>query len=249
MSFRQSFLEVALSAQGADDSDRKQFLQSILGELRNHELQLATDPECSVVLERLLASMGDRGRRILGDSLAGNWETLIRHRFASHVVQSWIRLGADTVDREEKQTVQVEEEDTAIPTTETLFSGLIESLRPTLSTLLTHPHASPPVRLLFLVLSPERQLPDLGGGDTAGTAVRSKRSGKYRKNHAVEGKSFLDDGAETSKTKSSVEKRKVPVELMKLGREVRAELAGKISEGEWRIVGVDVVGSPAVQVS
>jgi nucleolar protein 9 len=232
----------------ADGIDRKQFLASILGELRSHELQLSTDPECSVVLERLLASMGDRGRRILGDSLAGNWETLIRHRFGSHVVQSWIRLGADALDREESSST-LSEEDSEIPSIQSLFTGLIESLRPTLATLLTHPHASPPVRLLFLVLSPERQLPDLGGGDMNGTAVRSKRSGKYRKNHSVEGKSFLDEEAEKGKkAKAKDEKRKVPKELEMLSKEVRKELTGKIGEGEWRIVGVDMVGSPAVQV-
>lgn len=202
--------------------------------------------------------MGDRGRRILGDSLAGNWETLIRHRFGSHVVQSWIRLGADALDREEALPNMdgyiKSEEDQVLPSTQALFSGLIESLRPTLATLLTHPHASPPVRLLFLVLSPDRALPDLSGGDSGGTAVRSKRSGKYRKNHAVEGKTFLADGDDDivgvkGKEKAGGVKRKVPKELTELGREVRVELAGKINEGEWRLVGVDVVGSPAVQVS
>ena len=71
-----------------------------MGELRSHELTVATDPECSVVLERLLPSMGDWGRRVLGDTFAGSWETLMRHRFGSHVVQSWIRLGADAIERE-----------------------------------------------------------------------------------------------------------------------------------------------------
>lgn len=196
--------------------------------------------------------MGDRGRRILGDSLAGNWETLIRHRFASHVVQSWIRLGADTLDREVGQEEELFKE---VPSAQSIFSGLITSLRPTLAMLLTHPHASPPVRLLFLVLTPGRQLPDLNGGDANGTAVRSKRSGKYRKNHAVEGKSFMEDGEDVvvgtvpGPQHAGVAARKVHDELVDLGKEVRAELAGRIGEGEWRIVGVDVVGSPAVQVS
>lgn len=44
--------------------------------------------------------MGDWGRRVIGDSFGDKWEGLLRHRFASHVVQSWISLAADTLARE-----------------------------------------------------------------------------------------------------------------------------------------------------
>lgn len=199
--------------------------------------------------------MGDRGRRILGDSLAGNWETLIRHRFGSHVIQSCIRLGADTLDREESTSIKEENkgEEGEIPTMKDLFHGLLASLRPVLPTLLTHPHASPPLRLLFLVLSPNKALPDLTG-DTFG-GIRSKKSGKYRKNHAVEGKGFLGDEGRESEGKGKGKegeavgaRRKVSEELVQLGKEMRGELISGVSEGEWRIFGVDAVGSPIVQV-
>lgn len=199
--------------------------------------------------------MGDRGRRILGDSLAGSWETLIRHRFGSHVIQSWIRLGADTLNREETISAkeEIKGEEGEIPTIKDLFLGLLTSLRPVLPTLLTHPHASPPLRLLFLVLSPNKALPDLTG-DTSG-GIRSKKSGKYRKNHAVEGKGFLGDEGRESEGKgkgreaqATSGRRNVSEELVQLGREIRGELISGVSEGEWRIIGVDAVGSPIVQV-
>lgn len=207
--------------------------------------------------------MGDRGRRVLVDSLAGNWETLIRHRFASHVVQSWIRLGADALDREESddntrnlQPDASASENYSLPSMAELFTGLVESIRPTLPSLLTHAHASPPIRLLFLVLSPSRTLPDLDG-DARGTAIRSKKSGKYRKNHAVQGKRFIGDEEESSsglsngkgKGKESAEtRRRVTSALVDLAKEVRRELKSRIPAGEWRIMGQNVVGSAMIQV-
>jgi nucleolar protein 9 len=72
----------------------------VLSELRGHELTVSTDPDCAVVLERLLPSLGDWGRRVIGDAFGDKWEILIGHRFGSHVVQTWFTLAADTLDRE-----------------------------------------------------------------------------------------------------------------------------------------------------
>lgn len=48
------------------------FFAAALSEMNNKELQLATDPECSVILERMLYSMDDFARRVFIDSLAGS---------------------------------------------------------------------------------------------------------------------------------------------------------------------------------
>lgn len=80
--------------------DRQIFLSSVLSELRGHELQVATDAETSIVFERLLPSLNDWGRRVVGDAVGENWQTLIRHRFGSHVAQTWMSLAAGTLDRE-----------------------------------------------------------------------------------------------------------------------------------------------------
>ena len=90
----------ASSEQELTVADRKLFLASVLAELRGHELQVATDPDTAVVLERLLPSMGDWGRRVVGDAFGDSWEEMIRHRFGSHVAQTWFTLGAETLDRE-----------------------------------------------------------------------------------------------------------------------------------------------------
>jgi nucleolar protein 9 len=93
--------------------DRQLFLNSVLSELRGNELSSSTDPETSLVIERLLPSLNDWGRRVIGDAFfgtveldersketGGNWGMLLRHRFGSHVIQSWLTLAAGTLDRE-----------------------------------------------------------------------------------------------------------------------------------------------------
>ena len=72
----------------------------MLAELRGHELTVSTDPDTAVVLERLMPSLGDWGRRVIGDAIGDSWDVLTRHRFGSHVVQTWFTLAADTLDRE-----------------------------------------------------------------------------------------------------------------------------------------------------
>jgi nucleolar protein 9 len=48
------------------------FLVAALTEMSGKEKQLATDPDCSVVLERMTYSMDDFVRRVLLDSLSGS---------------------------------------------------------------------------------------------------------------------------------------------------------------------------------
>ena len=52
--------------------DRRLFLSAALQEMSGKELQLATDPDCSVILERMAYSMDDFTRRVFMDRLAGS---------------------------------------------------------------------------------------------------------------------------------------------------------------------------------
>jgi nucleolar protein 9 len=82
------------------------------------EKQLATDPDCSAILERMSYSMDDFVRRVFMDSLSGSlvpklrelmkgltdhrcsYEQLAKHRFASHVCQTIFSVISSTVSRE-----------------------------------------------------------------------------------------------------------------------------------------------------
>jgi len=137
----------------------------------------------------------------------------------------------------------------------TLLHTIITSLLPSLPTLLTSAHASPPVRLLLLVISPNRALPALdGSGDSM---IRSKKSNKYRKGHGVQGKTIFGDDENVpgvnGKGKGKAEdgevvKREVPEVLRGMRQVVRKELMGRLGEAEWKSMGVDAVGSAVVQV-
>jgi nucleolar protein 9 len=48
------------------------FFTAALQEMQKKEKQLATDPDCSVILERMSYSMDDFVRRVFVDSLAGS---------------------------------------------------------------------------------------------------------------------------------------------------------------------------------
>jgi hypothetical protein len=53
-------------------SDRRLFFIAALTEMSNKEKQLATDPDCSNILERMTYSMDDFARRVFIDRLAGS---------------------------------------------------------------------------------------------------------------------------------------------------------------------------------
>jgi nucleolar protein 9 len=53
-------------------TEKRLFFVAALNEMREKEKQLATDPDCSVILERMAHSMDDFVRRVFVDSLAGS---------------------------------------------------------------------------------------------------------------------------------------------------------------------------------
>lgn len=124
-----------------------------------------------------------------------------------------------------------------------IVTTLVTCITPTLPTLLTSAHASPPIRLLLLVLTPNRALPSLDAGDGGNDIVRSKRSGKWRKNQDVKGKSILGE-----EKKSKKEKRALPGPVAQLRKDIRSSLMTRIQPVEWQSMGVDKVGSAAVQL-
>ncbi|WVF70512.1 hypothetical protein IAT40_005302 [Kwoniella sp. CBS 6097] len=243
-----------VNSEGEEREDRQLFLTSVLSELRSHELPTSTDPETSIILERLLPSLNDWGRRVIGDAFGDKWSEVIRHRFGSHVAQSWMTLAAGTLDREARDVwpSQQAKQDAAVgllPTMTELFTNLISTLLPIFPQLLSSPHAAPPLRLLLLILTPNKALPVLGtegGSDGTNGLIRSKRSNKFRTNQGVKGKSILGD--EEGKGKQKASERKVPTALAGFRKQIRKELMSKLAHGEWKAMGVDAVGSATVQM-
>lgn len=142
-----------------------------------------------------------------------------------------------------------------------LVQTLIASIQPNLPELLVNPHASPPIRLLLLVLTPNKALPSMSGEDGA-EGIRSKRSKKFRKGQGVQGKSFIDGSEPTAAASNTTAKgkgkeadgivkaveREVPAELVEARKALRHRLMARMSGVEWRSMGINAVGSAAVQV-
>lgn len=58
---------------------KRVFFVAALSEMSGKEKQLATDPDCSVILERMAHSMDDFVLRVLMDRLSGSWVLILFH--------------------------------------------------------------------------------------------------------------------------------------------------------------------------
>lgn len=80
--------------------DQQLFVANVYTEVQDKELVLATDHSCSMVLEKLLKISSDFELRVFMDRLTGRYAELFTHRFASHVCQTLLTLGAASAERE-----------------------------------------------------------------------------------------------------------------------------------------------------
>ncbi|KAJ3012136.1 hypothetical protein NUW54_g1959 [Trametes sanguinea] len=151
--------EVEEDADVDPNEDRRLFFVAALEEMSGKEKQLATDPDCSTILERMIHSMDDFVRRVFMDRLSGSFEQLSRHRFASHVCQTLLIVASDTVAREARgifpPTPESQDEEGELRTLTQLVLDACEELLPTLSSLILDPFASHVIRALLSLLAPD----------------------------------------------------------------------------------------------
>ncbi|GAA6059703.1 hypothetical protein JCM10212_000231 [Sporobolomyces blumeae] len=183
------------------EDERPLLLRSALESLSGHEVTLAGDNESSVVLERLLYAMDDFAKRVLLDRFSGQIEKLVKHRCASHVLQTLFALAGQTVDRETRgniaQPPSSSDSTTELPTMTELLLSLLPEILPTLHTLIYDPFASHIVRVLLLVFSGVPCAQTDQGGPARGE--RSKKSAQFRKNQGASfGKNWLSDERDES---------------------------------------------------
>jgi hypothetical protein len=94
--------------------EQSQFLNAVYSEIDGKELQISGDYSASRIFEKILSLSTDFHIRVCFDRLMGHYSTLFQHRFASHVCQSLIVLGADVAEREGKgESVVVLDEDSS----------------------------------------------------------------------------------------------------------------------------------------
>ncbi|KAK0436063.1 uncharacterized protein EV420DRAFT_1673663 [Desarmillaria tabescens] len=141
-----------------DDDEKHTFFLTALTEMTGKEKQFATDPECSVVLERMVHSMDDFARRVFLDTDEVKYKILARHQFVLHVCQTLLEVSGETVSRETKgilpEIPQGDSKKGHLPTTTKLVLDLCDELLPILPPLLHDPFSSHIVCVLTLLLSP-----------------------------------------------------------------------------------------------
>ncbi|KAI6128416.1 armadillo-type protein [Pisolithus croceorrhizus] len=220
---------------------KRLFFVAALNEMSGKEKQLATDPECSVVLERVLYSMDDFVRRVFIDSLCGSFEVLIKHRFASHVCQTFFSVAVDTVSREARGIVADAPESGdrgELRTLAQLILDICDEIRPTFTSLIMDPFASHVLRSLLLLLFPIA----LPGDPIPQKFVRSKKSMAWKAKQGTMKSVFSN---EKGKGKENVT---VPNQFRDSAVRFMRDLREQSSANEIRALAANKVASPVLQL-
>ncbi|KAL5488349.1 NOP9 [Sanghuangporus weigelae] len=233
------------------NEERRMFLVAALQELSGKEKQLATDPECSNILERMAYSMDDFVKRVLVDRLAGSYEALSRHRFGSHVVQTLLSVAKGAVCREARGVIppspeaeEDEDERGHLPLLTELIINICDELLPSTTSLSMDPFASHVLRALFLLLCPS-----LPSASDASSILRSKKSAKHRARQGPM-KSILTDNAEQDDNVDGKGKAKAvsayPAEFESAARRFVKKVRDELNGNEVRALAADKVACPVL---
>ncbi|KAI9203888.1 armadillo-type protein [Polychytrium aggregatum] len=231
-------VEKMLQSEEMEDSeeDRALMIQNIYKEVEGKELMLATDPDTSRILEKLLRASNDFQIRLFADRLNGQFTLLLRHRFASHVVQTLMYLGSDIVEREAtgKSTVQpVGDADVGeLPTMKEFFIGLCEQLQGDWVALMTDPFGSHLIRALLNLLSGEALVDNEA-------ELRSNKSKKYNQRH---------NNAWSERPQHQARQRVVPREFYDKLKDISEHVADSLPEKELQELAVHPVANPVLQL-
>ncbi|KAF8875333.1 armadillo-type protein [Gymnopilus junonius] len=224
------------------NEQRRLFFIAALTEIRGKEKQLATDPDCSVILERMSYSMDDFVRRVFLDTLAGSYEVLLRHRFASHVCQTLFTVARDTISRESKGVItqpSTSQEEGELRTMTRLILDICEEILPSLSSLILDPFASHVVRSLLLLLSPNLSASE----ENTRSAVRSKKSAAWKAKQGQMKSVFADE-----KGKGKEISRNAPPEFSKMARRLVQIVRNELDGNETRAMAASKVACPGLQM-
>lgn len=137
-----------------DTEERDIFVENVYKEAEGKELKLATSPLGSKVLEQLMARSKPEQIRRLFKTYQGNFHTLVRQRYASHVCEMLFAISATLVSSEmAKATVSADDEsDEPYVSTENLFLYMFNEISPDLANLGADIYASHVIRDTLLIL-------------------------------------------------------------------------------------------------
>ncbi|KDQ29289.1 hypothetical protein PLEOSDRAFT_1092908 [Pleurotus ostreatus PC15] len=225
------------------NEERRIFFLAALSEMMDKEKMLATDPDCSLIIERMAYSMDDFVRRVFMDKLSGSYEVLVKHRFSSHVCQTLLSVVADTVSREYQgiyPALPEGAEEGELRTITRLILDICEELLPSFSSLVMDDFASHVVRALLLLLYPNAIPSQLHSN------LRSRKSTAWK---AKQGplKSVFSD-TDMNSNSSGTKQKNVPKEFLAVARRFVEALSVELSDNEVRALAANKVASPVLQM-
>ncbi|KAG9091763.1 Nucleolar protein 9 [Ceratobasidium sp. 370] len=235
--------------QGRDDEEgntheeKRMFLVAALSESSGKEKQLATDPDCAIIMERMLHSMDDFVKRIFADRLCGSYAQLAQHRFGSHVCQTLLEVSASTVSRETHgrvaKALDAEAEVGVLRIMTELVLVVCEEILPSLPQLILNPFAAHVVLSLLLLLSPTIAQP-VDSTKPHTSLVRSKKSAAYKSRQGSM-KSVLESSIEHDTTAA------VPPSFGEMAGRFVGTLKDALDANEVRALAADKVANPVLQ--
>ncbi|KAJ3892589.1 armadillo-type protein [Lentinula edodes] len=224
------------------NAEKHMFFVAALSEMREKEKQLATDPDCSIILERMAYSMDDFVRRVFLDSLSGSFETLVKHRFASHVCQTLFSVAAETVARETMGIVAPASEAASeghLRTAVDLILDICKELLPSLGSLIMDPFASHVIRALLGLLCPSS---NHTSDETSQGAMRSKKSAHWKSRQGPLMSVFND---KKGKSKEVTSRQMLP-EFRTMSQRFVQAIRNELGDNEVRALAADKVASPCL---
>ncbi|KAM6495360.1 Armadillo-type fold [Amanita muscaria] len=224
------------------NEERHLFFVAALEEMSGKEKQLATDPECSVILERMAHSMDDFVRRVFVDSLAGSFEIMSKHRFASHVCQTMFTVAKETVSREARGIMPVMAEASErgeLRTMSQLVLDVCQEILPSIGSLIMDPFASHVVRSLLVLLNPS-----LAGEEALNSSLRSKKSQKWKSKQGPMKPLFSEAKGKARQPSGPA----VPLKFSQMARKFVESLRKGSSDTEIRALAADKAASPALKM-
>ncbi|KAE9395631.1 ARM repeat-containing protein [Gymnopus androsaceus JB14] len=227
---------------GAQDpnAEKHMFFVAALNEMRGKEKQLATDPDCSIILERMAYSMDDFVRRVFLDSLSGSYEVLVKHRFASHVCQTLLTVAAETIAREAMGNVaKAEDSEGELRSITELVLDICNEILPSFSSLVMDPFASHVIRALLGLLCPTSKLSS--SNETSQGAVRSKKSAHWKARQGPLTSVFAAKGKG-----KEVTGHEISPEFRSMSRTFIETIQNNLGDNEVRALAADKVASPCL---
>ncbi|KZV71404.1 ARM repeat-containing protein [Peniophora sp. CONT] len=225
------------------NENRRMFLLAALQEMGGKERELATDPDCSTVLERMAHSMDDFVRRVFMDSLSGSYEQLSKHRFASHVIQTLLEVLTDTISRESRAIfpkVESQDDKGELRTATQLVLDIAEELLPSLTALVLDPFGSHVLRALFMALCPTLFASEH-------SALRSKKSAAWKAKQGQFKSVFVSevDKVDKGKARQATE----PAGFSGMAHRVIERMREDMDANEVRSLAANKSSSPVLQMA